>query len=122
MFVAALLAVTLQTSEAGQGQPRLECSRGPIEQGYGGNSWLVYGCSDDKSIVFVSTPSSPANPFYFFLAFVDGTYRLRGEGTGDERATSAAYEELRELTATDISSILSAIGEVSNPSAVATPN
>lgn len=122
MFTAALLAVMLQSTEADQGQPRLECARGPIERGYGGNPWLVYGCSDDNSIVFVSPPSSSASPFYFFLAFVDGTYRLRGEGTGDERATSAAYQELRELTATDISSILSAIGEVSNSSAVATPN
>jgi hypothetical protein len=122
MFTAALLAVMLQSTDADQGQPRLECAHGPIERGYGGNPWLVYGCSDDKSIVFVSPPSSSASPFYFFLAFVDGTYRLRGEGTGDERATSAAYEELRELTATDISSILSAIGEVSNSSAVAAPN
>lgn len=50
----------------------LNCDIGPGTKTFGKSSWLVYSCTDNKSLVMVSAPGSPAVPFYFFLQ--EGNY------------------------------------------------
>ena len=39
------------------------CTIGPITKTYGQTQWLAYSCNDDKTVVIVSAPGSPAMPF-----------------------------------------------------------
>lgn len=34
--------------------PAQKCDIGPVTRQYGGSAWLVYGCSDNKSLAFVT--------------------------------------------------------------------
>lgn len=111
MFEAAVLALSLQVAVEQTGPTPLACEVGPVEREYGGSDWLVYGCSDERSFVLVSSPDSPANPFVFMFLFADESYRIRGEGNGDQHATSAAFEELSKLTPAEISDIVSMIND-----------
>jgi hypothetical protein len=87
--------------------PQLSCHIGPLTRTYGQVDWLVYSCSDNRSLVFVSAPGSPAMPFVFSLiADARGRYRLSGEGTGNKEATSAAFAELKVLSAQDVSDLI----------------
>lgn len=89
-----LLAVLSTPALASAGDGPLDCSIGPLEKDFGGTPWTVYGCSDGRSVVVVSAAGNPAGPFYFMLYPEGDTYRLVGEGTGDKRASQAAYDEL----------------------------
>ena len=90
-----------QTGTSSAGGP-MDCKVGPIEKTYGGSNWLVYGCSDGKSVVIVAPPNSPASPFYFSLT----PDRLFGEGTGNTNATDAAYAEIHALTSDDLAELV----------------
>jgi len=122
MLFAAILAFSLQAAADQSGPTRLACEAGPIVREYGGNDWLVYGCSDERSFVVVSSSESPANPFVFMFLFENGSYRIRGEGNGDESATSAAFDELSQLTPDEISNIVSAVSEAPEGAAAAAQN
>lgn len=89
-------------------QPTLDCDVGPLTRTYGSTPWLVYGCSDDQSIAFVTPADSPAAPFYFLLFPKDGQYVLIGEGTGSKVHTDRAYAELSSLTAEDTAALMAA--------------
>jgi hypothetical protein len=80
----------------------LQCNLGPIEKNFGGNLWNVFACSDNKSVAIVSTASSPANPFYFFVYSKGDGYGLSGEGNGQKSATQPAFDDLKKLSAVDI--------------------
>lgn len=73
------------------------CATGPVEKTYGGTLWLVAGCSDGKSLVFVAKEGSPAAPFEFDLYYVGDGYDLTGKGTGNRKFTDAAYADIRKL-------------------------
>ena len=88
------------------GPPALDCQVGPLNKTYGGSPWLVYSCSDGRSLVFVSAPGSPAMPFIFTMLVGQKDFRLHGEGTGNKQATDAAYRELSVLTANDIATLV----------------
>jgi hypothetical protein len=89
-------------------QPTLDCDVGPLTKTYGSTPWLVYGCSDGKSVVFVTPSDSPAAPFYFMLYPKDGRYVVVGEGTGSKIHTDRAYAELTKLTAEDAAALIAA--------------
>jgi hypothetical protein len=92
-----LLMVLFLSADARAEDSPLDCSIGPVDKTYGGTSWIVYGCRDGKSVVVVAAAGNPAGPFYFmFFPEADG-YKLVGEGTGDKKATQAAYDELSAL-------------------------
>ena len=82
------------------------CATGPIEKTYGGTPWLVASCSDDKSLVFVAKEGSPAAPFEFDLYYTGNGYDLTGKGTGNRKATDAAYAELSKLTGSAIRALI----------------
>jgi len=84
----------------------LKCDTGPVARTYGKTQWLVYSCDDQRSVVIVSAPGSPAAPFYFIFFPSEGGYRLRGEGTGRKDATSAAFTDLRALSGQDIAVLI----------------
>jgi hypothetical protein len=92
----------LLSSAASAQSPSLNCSLGPANRTFGGSDWLIYGCDDQRSVVVISTPGSPAAPFYFMFAYKDGDYRLIGEGAGNKAATEATYRQLSVMKPADI--------------------
>src|SRR5688500_14839846 len=86
--------------------PPLSCEIGPLTKSFGRTNWLVYACDDGHSLVVLSGEGNPATPFYFIFAWKDGAYQLRGEGTGDKKASQAAFDELSKLDKVDIESLL----------------
>jgi len=101
LLAAAIAAVP--TAAYCDGQP-LNCKTGPVEKTYGSTKWLVYSCGDARTLVFVSAPGSAAFPFYFFRA-KDG---LHGEGTGDKKATDAAFAEISKIDDEDATALVQA--------------
>jgi hypothetical protein len=82
------------------------CATGPIVKTYGGSKWLVASCSDGKSLVFVAQEGSAAAPFEFDLTYTGDGYDLTGKGSGDRKATDAAYAELQKLTGTSVRALV----------------
>ncbi len=82
------------------------CATGPIVKTYGGSKWLVASCSDGKSLVFVAQQGSAAAPFEFDLTYTGDGYDLIGKGTGDRKATDAAYAELQKLTGPSVRALV----------------
>ncbi|MEJ1967191.1 MAG: hypothetical protein WDN03_00930 [Rhizomicrobium sp.] len=74
---AALLSAPTLGEQVGSKQS--QCKTGPVTKLYGGPTWLVYSCDDDRSVVIVSAPGSPAAPFYFSYFPEAGGYHLSGE-------------------------------------------
>lgn len=105
-----LSALALASSGAhaqGPSEPRITCNRGPVAtKTYGGTSWDVYGCNDNRSVAVVTARGNPALPFYFLFAERNGQYRLSGEGTGRPEFTRKAYEDLTRLTQQDIRALV----------------
>lgn len=106
-FIILLLPAVLSPQAAAQ-QPTLDCSTGPALRTYGSTPWLVYTCSDGKSVVVISSPGSPAAPFYFMFSQKNGKYALVGEGTAPKSQTDPAYAELVRLKDKDIAGLIQA--------------
>jgi hypothetical protein len=86
--------------------PDYRCNTGGMSKTLGMTQWLVYSCDDAQTLVFLSAPQSPANPYYFTV-FPHGTeYHVFGEGTGDREATDAAFKEIELFTTADIRALL----------------
>lgn len=84
----------------------LNCNIGPVQKMYGQTIWLVYSCNDNKSVVIMSAPNSPASPFYFIFSPGKAGYELKGEGTGNKTYTDLAAKELSALKKRDISTLI----------------
>ena len=108
VWAAALLAVVLPDAVAqGPSQPKLVCDRGPFStKTFGGTQWQIYGCSDSRSVAIVTAPGSPAIPFYFLLAWIDGVYTVSGEGTGRRDLTAKAYNDIIKLSRPQIDALV----------------
>ncbi len=104
--IAELMSSSALCDETEPSRPHLECKIGPLTKVYGGTEWLVYSCDDNRSIVIVSAPGSPAAPFYFSYFPEAGGYNLSGEGTGNRAETDLAYKELAALKAKDIALLI----------------
>jgi hypothetical protein len=100
LLAAVLPAIVLPDAVAqGPSQPKLVCDRGPFStKTFGGTQWQIYGCTDNRSVAIVTAPGSPAIPFYFLLAWIDGVYTVSGEGTGRRDLTAKAYNDIIKLT------------------------
>lgn len=111
ILTGALLIAGIVTHAQGGAQPApLDCSAGPLARTFGGTPWLVYGCSDRKTVVVMSAPGSPAMPFYFTLFHREGRYVVAGEGSGSRDATAKAHADLVKLSDREIESLLAATG------------
>jgi hypothetical protein len=108
-IVAILMSVVPFAAFAADQTPRkpitLDCKIGPAKKAYGGNPWLVYACNDGHSVVFASAPGSKAAPFSFILYWDGARFKLSGQGTGDKKATDAAFGEIKSLTEQDITQL-----------------
>jgi len=102
LLTAAMTALSLPA----WAEATLDCRTGPVKKAYGATQWLIYSCSDGKSVVVVSA-GGPAAPFYFvFTPKPGGGYRLIGEGTGTKAATDAAHADLSKLTNADVQTLI----------------
>jgi hypothetical protein len=84
----------------------LDCQVGPVTKTFGRTDWLVYSCSDNRTIVVVAKPENPAFEFYFILTPESDSVKLYGEGVGDKAATEPAFEDLKQLSAGDVAAIV----------------
>lgn len=92
--LAAILLVAASSQDA---PPKLDCSIGPVERAFGGTPWIVYACSDGRSVVVVSKGGNPAAPFVFIISPKNGRYEIYGEGNGSKTASAAALADLKAL-------------------------
>jgi hypothetical protein len=104
VFVTAIAPYS--ASALGTEPPHLNCEIGPLTKTFGRTSWLVYACDDGRSLVVVSGEGSPAMRFYFMFVWKGGAYQLHGEGTGDNKVTQAAFDELSKLDKAGIEGLL----------------
>jgi len=104
--VGAALGLTLMLATTVAPAAVLHCNVGPVTKTYGKTSWWVYSCHDYSNIVVVTTPGSPAAPFYFFISVTRGEIQLRGEGTGRQDLTDAAYKDLNLLKGGDVAKLI----------------
>ena len=106
-ILTVLLLASIGAGAQGPSEQRITCDRGPVgTKTYGGTSWDVYGCNDNRSVAVVTARGNPALPFYFLFAERNGQYRLSGEGTGRPEFTRKAYEDLTRLTQQDIQALV----------------
>lgn len=105
MFALFLSAILAATPAPVVGHPELQCNLGPATARVGGNDWIVYACSDGKSVVVVAGEPNPAAPFVFFLTPHGSQIELHGEGNGAETATKPAYDQLAAMSVEDLSAL-----------------
>ena len=109
---ALLVAITSGTARGDDlNSPKLNltCQTGPAEHKFAEQQWMLYACSDGHSVVAVSGPQSPSNPFMFILGWSEGKYSLHGEGTGNKAATDAVYDELSKYSQSQIEELYASI-------------
>ncbi|WP_422002037.1 hypothetical protein [Reyranella sp.] len=85
----------------------LDCRTKPIVRTFGGSDWNVHAC-DEVALLVVPVEGNPAAPFYFLVtpSPTGQGYRVEGEGTGDKKATDAAYADLRLLSEADVTGLI----------------
>ena len=115
LTIIALLMMQAPAQPEPQQKPSLQCEGGPLHKNYGGTPWLVYSCSDSKTLVVVSDAGNPASPFYFVFFPKDGQYGMSGEGNGSKSASAAAFEDLKKLSTTDILEMLQETRKAAKP-------
>ncbi|MFZ7095393.1 hypothetical protein ACOPJQ_09120 [Luteimonas dalianensis] len=109
-MIAAAIPLLLTLASSGSAtvaeRPQLDCHTGPVTKTYGETDWLVYSCSDNRSIVVVAKPDNPAFEFYFILVPGTDDVELYGEGVGDKAATEPAFQELELLSPKDVAAVV----------------
>ena len=109
LILALAFASSLSPPAEAQAEPdapHLTCDIGPVEKRFGNTPWLAYSCDDNRSVILVSAPGSPAMPFVFSILASGETYQMRGEGTGSKAATTAAWAEISGLTDESIEALV----------------
>ncbi len=91
---------------AAQPKPAVKCLTGPAPKTFGGQKWLVYSCDDNRTVVVIVSPDSPAAPFYFVLASDGVGYKVTGEGSGSKSATESTLKALKLLTESEIQGLI----------------
>lgn len=82
--------------------PSLKCEMGPTGRTFGEVPWVIYACDDGASIVAVTGPTATRKLSFVFIIFPkDGTYRLHGEGNGDQALTRPAFDALSAMSPDD---------------------
>jgi hypothetical protein len=106
LCVLACLTTSPSSQAWSQTLEGLSCNIGPLNKTFGGSSWLVYSCSDDKTLVVVAAKGSAAAPFHFNFAPDATGYDLKGAGSGNRKATDAAYKDLSAVSASDVRALI----------------
>lgn len=95
----ALLVLAGQAFAAGPAEKlnKLACESGPLAKTYGGVSWLVYGCADQRSILVVSSHSDTSE--YIMLSPLRDGVQVVSEGWSQGSAGNTAFAELKRMSA-----------------------
>src|SRR5690348_9204424 len=102
-----LLLLTAPVFAAGHGEKdAVDCKAGPLTKTYGGLSWLVYGCTDQRSILVVSNHGEPTTSEYIMLAPASHGVQVVSEGWGDTGVGNAAFEQLKRMSAKDLGALV----------------
>jgi hypothetical protein len=108
LWCALALFAVLSAPARSETLEGLSCNIGPVNKTYGGSVWQVYSCSDGKSLVAVAAKGSAASPFHFIFTPDATGYDLKGAGSGNRKATDAAYKDLSALSASDVRALIAA--------------
>ena len=81
------------------------CAIGPLTKTIGGNAWLVYACTDGKSLAVVSTPNVAPTWFYYIVAPKGDGYAVTGQSNGDKSLTKPVFEELSAMSADAVAAL-----------------
>jgi len=106
LFVLFLILPLCNSAFAVEKRSSLSCATGPLHKSYGGTPWLVYSCSDRKTLIIITATGSPAMPYVFTFSLKKGKYHLRGKGKGNRNLTKAAYKELHRFSDTHIQKLI----------------
>jgi hypothetical protein len=85
-----------------------QCKTGPVTRTFGQVPWLVYSCEDKRSLLVVSAPGNPAMPAFFVMNPVGEGYDIRNQGSGNQAISTAAYHDLKKLSAKEIAELIAA--------------
>ena len=107
LLVLALLVGAQPTSAAGS---EVSCTIGPVQRNFGGAIWNLYACDDSKSVVVVPVNATNNKAGYFFVT-PDPEDKAKvvvvGEGWGDDQQFKPVFEELQQMSSTDLWLIIS---------------
>ena len=85
------------------------CDHGPLNKEFGAQYWRVFGCEDDKTLIFVAGQGNRATPYVFTYApDAAGAYVLTGKGAGDPTYVGRARLALEALRPREIAALLAA--------------
>lgn len=106
--LALILAAPLLLLQAATTLADQQCKTGPITRTFGKVPWLVYSCDDKKSLVLISGPGNPATPAFFVMNPVGDGYDIQNKGSGNQAISTAAYQDLKNLSANEIAELIAA--------------
>ena len=101
-----LMVMPAVSNEAFSATQPLKCETGPVDKIYGLTQWLVYSCNDKSTLLIVTAEGNPSMPFYYTFSLRKNKYQLKGEGTGNKKATDVAFKELQALSDQDITALI----------------
>lgn len=106
-LTAAVVATSVPAIAQEDPEPvRLTCDVGPLYRFFGGNSWIVYSCSDQASMIVMAPPETAAGNSYLVLKADVAGYEIFAESDGDREITEAARKELSEMTMGELAGLL----------------
>jgi hypothetical protein len=98
LTAAALLTLAAVAPAAPARAQALACDYGPITREYGGYTWRIFACEDDKTVIFVAGQGNRSTPYVFTYAPGEGdAYVLTGRGAGDPTYVERARAQLAQL-------------------------
>jgi hypothetical protein len=108
IFACFLLFLTAPAFAAGHWGKKdaVACKAGPVAKTYGGLSWLVYGCADQRSILVVSNRGEPTTSEYIMLSPARKGVQVVSEGWGDTGVGNAAFAQLKHMSAKDLGALV----------------
>jgi hypothetical protein len=104
-YIASLALALLPVATpvlADNAEPALTCKTGPVTQTYGGQPWLVFSCSDEKTVIVVSAPGNPVGSQYYVLRPDGDRVSAMGEGSGHSEISDKAFAELARFSSAEL--------------------
>jgi hypothetical protein len=83
-----------------------QCETGPVAKTYASTKWLVYGCAKSKTLRFDAARGNPSWPFVITFKQSGDAYKVQGGGDGNPVPGYLALDDIRKLSASDISALL----------------
>jgi hypothetical protein len=106
LMAAHIPAALAQTSKLTATATLTNCGVGPITKVWGEVPWLVYSCDNERSIVIIAAPGSPAEPWVFTLDRGKNGIHLDGDGASGKQGTAATYAELSKFSQHDFEKLI----------------